>query len=76
MNYNIVDIIDFDNALEVITTPNDFYQVKDLLLNKKCIILQSEVKLIPQNKITNLASDLLAKIDNFIIACNDDDDIQ
>jgi YebC/PmpR family DNA-binding regulatory protein len=76
INNNIVDINEFDNVFEIKTTPADFYSARDNLKNNKCIILDSEIKLIAQNKITKLDHDAKERFNKFISSCEEDDDIQ
>jgi transcriptional/translational regulatory protein YebC/TACO1 len=76
MDFNIVDIIEQEDAIEVKTIPNDFYKVKDELIKNGCKVLDAEVKLIAQNPIDELDNDSRERLNKFIDSCNDNDDIQ
>jgi transcriptional/translational regulatory protein YebC/TACO1 len=74
--YNIVDVIEQADAIEIKTLPVDFYQVKDVLKQNNIGIFDAEIKLIPQNIITSLDSDNKARLERFIESCEQDEDIQ
>jgi transcriptional/translational regulatory protein YebC/TACO1 len=76
MEYNIIDIIDGEDAIEVKTEPKDFYVVKQILVDNHCEIYEGEIKLIAQNKITSLDEEAKTRIEKFIDSCEQDDDIQ
>lgn len=76
LDYNIIDVVDQEDAIEVKTTPNDFYKVKEVLLQNQLKIFDAEVKLLPQNPITSLDTDSKSRLDKFIESCEQDDDIQ
>lgn len=76
LNYNVVDLQHDESAFELLVMPEDFYNVKNLLIeNSNLKILSSEIKLIPQTFVdVTEAEDAL--LQRFIDTCEDDDDIQ
>jgi YebC/PmpR family DNA-binding regulatory protein len=76
MNYNIMDVVEQEDAIEIKTTPFDFYKVKDILTQNNCKIFDSEIKLLPQNPIDVLDGDSKYRLEKFIDSCDQDDDIQ
>ncbi len=76
LNYNVVDLQHDESAFELLVMPEDFYNVKNLLIeNSNLEILSSEIKLIPQTFVdVTEAEDAL--LQRFIDTCEDDDDIQ
>jgi YebC/PmpR family DNA-binding regulatory protein len=76
MNYNIIDVVEQEDAIEVKTTPFDFYKVKEVLVQNGCKVFDSEIKLIPQNPIETLDEDSKSRVTRFIESCEQDDDIQ
>jgi transcriptional/translational regulatory protein YebC/TACO1 len=76
MEYNIIDVIEQEDAIEVKTTPADFYKVKDILTNNNCKIFNAEIKLISQAPITTINEEDKARLEKFINSCDEDDDIQ
>jgi YebC/PmpR family DNA-binding regulatory protein len=72
-----VDSEEFEDSFEVKTDPsNDFYKIKDALKNNGFEIFDAEIKLVPQNYVSNLNEDATQRIIKFIDCCNEDDDIQ
>jgi YebC/PmpR family DNA-binding regulatory protein len=76
MQYNIVDIFEADDGYEILTNPQDFYKVKEELIKHQYQIFDADIKLIPQNKINSIDEDTKMRLDRFINACDEDDDIQ
>lgn len=76
MEYDIIDIIEQEDGFEIITTPNDFYKVKDALSSQGIELINAEIKLIAANTIEINDEATMTKIDRFIASCEDDDDIQ
>jgi transcriptional/translational regulatory protein YebC/TACO1 len=75
-NHNVVDIIEQEDAFEIKTTVNDFYKIKGILINNGAKIFNAEVRLLPKNPIESLDSETKARLEKFIDACDQDDDIQ
>ncbi|MDR2823504.1 MAG: YebC/PmpR family DNA-binding transcriptional regulator [Mycoplasmataceae bacterium] len=76
MSYEIVDILEHEDAFEILTSPADFYKVKDLLTNSGYRLFEGEVKLISQNKITSLDEDTKVRLEKLLTLCDEDEDIQ
>jgi YebC/PmpR family DNA-binding regulatory protein len=78
MEYDIVDIIEQEDAFEILTSPKDFFNVKNILNKNNIKIFDSEIKLIAQNKInfSELTEEIQNKINKFISSCEEDDEIQ
>jgi transcriptional/translational regulatory protein YebC/TACO1 len=76
LDYNIIDIIEQEDAIEIKTNPGDFYKVKDVLTTIGVKIFNSEIRLLPQNPIESLDSDTKTRLEKFIDSCDQDDDIQ
>jgi YebC/PmpR family DNA-binding regulatory protein len=76
LDYQIVDIKEFDDVFEIKSVPSDFYKIKDVLLAHHCEIYESEIKLIAQNVIKNLTDENKQRLEKFIDSCNEDDDMQ
>jgi transcriptional/translational regulatory protein YebC/TACO1 len=76
MECNIIDVVEQEDAIEIKTIPNDFYKVKDILLNNGCKIFDSEIKLIPQTPIETIDVEDKTRLEKFIDSCEEDDDIQ
>lgn len=75
MEYQVIDIIEHEDAFEILTTPEDFYKVKESIQKSNINIFDSEIKLVAQNKIS-IDEAIEEKIERFINQCEDDDDIQ
>lgn len=76
MEYQIVDIVEYEDAFQVLTEPDDFYKVKDALKSVGFNVFEADIKMISQNMITSLPDNIKEKYDRFIASCEDDDDIQ
>jgi transcriptional/translational regulatory protein YebC/TACO1 len=76
MDYAIRDMSEFEDAYEVKTEPSDFYQVKQTLIDHKCLIADAEIKLIAQDKISSLDDDTKQRYEKFVDSCDEDEDIQ
>jgi YebC/PmpR family DNA-binding regulatory protein len=76
IDYNVVDVVEQEDSYEIKTTPVDFYKVKDVLVKNGLKIFDGEIKLIPQNTITIENDDDKQRLERFINACEQDDDIQ
>jgi YebC/PmpR family DNA-binding regulatory protein len=76
MQYNIVDILEADDGYEILTSPQDFYKVKEELIKHQYQIFDADIKLIPQSKISSIDEDTKIRLEKFINACDEDDDIQ
>ncbi len=76
MQYQVVDIIEYEDAFQVLTESDDFYKVKDALKSAGFNIFEADIKMISQNIITSLPNNVKEKYDRFIASCEDDDDIQ
>lgn len=74
-NLEIIDIILNDDCVQVLTTPNDLYKIRDILKNENIQIISSEIKYIPNDYI-NLDKDNFDKLEKFLFSCEEDDDIQ
>jgi YebC/PmpR family DNA-binding regulatory protein len=73
---NVIDVIEQADAIEIKTVPADFYKTKDILKRNQIEILDAEIKLLPQNPINGLNLDDKRRLEKFIDACDQDDDIQ
>ncbi|GHU48645.1 hypothetical protein FACS1894218_6150 [Bacilli bacterium] len=76
MAYNVVDIIEQEDAIEIKTAPVDFFKVKEELTKRGCKIFDAEIKLISQSPIEILTDDAKLRLEKFIASCDDDEDIQ
>lgn len=76
MQYKIIDIFEADDGYEILTDPQDFYQVKDILQQYQYQIFDADIKLVPQNKIISVDEDTKIRINRFINSCEEDEDIQ
>jgi transcriptional/translational regulatory protein YebC/TACO1 len=76
LDYNIVDIIELEDAFEIKTTPHDYYDIKDILTKNNYNIYDSDVKLIAQSTITSISDDTKARLEKFIDSITNDDDLQ
>jgi transcriptional/translational regulatory protein YebC/TACO1 len=76
MPYEVIDIVDQEDAIEVKVSPKDFYAAKQALSDGNAKILDAEIKLMPQNIITELTQENVDKLERFIDSCNEDDDMQ
>lgn len=76
LNYNVIDIKDLDDVIEIKTAPVDFYRVKEELVKQQCQIHEAEIKLVAQNIITSLLPENAQRLEKFIDSCSEDDDIQ
>ncbi|WP_412032081.1 YebC/PmpR family DNA-binding transcriptional regulator [Malacoplasma muris] len=70
-----IDIIINDDCLQVLTTPKDFYVVRDKLNESNLTLVNSEVRYIPNDYI-NLDNENYEKLTRFLDSCEEDDDIQ
>lgn len=75
LDLEIYESIANDDCVQILTNPNDFYQVRDLLTEKGIEILQSEVKYIP-NDYVDLDQENFERLERFLNSCEEDDDIQ
>lgn len=75
IDFNIVDLRQDETAFEILTTPNDFYNVKNIFDELNIKIFDAEIKLIPNSYIDVTEAEDQA-IEKFMNSCNDDDDIQ
>lgn len=76
MSYKIIDIFEADDGYEILTDPQDFYKVKEELIKHQYQIFDADIKLVPQNKIDNIDEDSKIRLERFIEACEEDEDIQ
>jgi YebC/PmpR family DNA-binding regulatory protein len=76
MNYKIIDIFEAEDGYEILIDPLDFYKVKEELAKNQYQIHDGEIKLVPQNKISNIDEDTKARLTKFLDACEEDDDVQ
>lgn len=70
-----IDIVVNDDCLQVLTSPKDFYIVRDKLNSINLNLVASEVKYIPNDYI-DLDSENYEKLTRFLDSCQEDDDIQ
>lgn len=75
IDFNIVDLRQDETAFEILTTPNDFYDVKNIFDEINISIFSAEIKLIPNSYIDVTEEEDIA-IEKFMNSCEDDDDIQ
>lgn len=75
MDYNVVDIIEYDGYYEVLVETQDFYKVKNIFDDSNIEIESFEIKFIPIDAI-DINDDDKTKLDKFFDSCDDDDDIQ
>jgi transcriptional/translational regulatory protein YebC/TACO1 len=72
-----IDTNEYDDSFEVITSPDsNFYKIKDLLVGSGYKVYDAAIKLVAQNKIHALDTDTKERLEKFIDACDEDDDIQ
>ncbi|MDR1851011.1 MAG: YebC/PmpR family DNA-binding transcriptional regulator [Mycoplasmataceae bacterium] len=72
-----IDTNEYDDSLEVITEPNgSFYKIKEVLVNNGYKVYDAAIKLVAQNKITQLDDDTKERLTRFVDSCDEDDDIQ
>ena len=76
MEYKIIDIVEYEDAFQVISDPNDFYRAKDAIKDAGFQIFDADIKMVSQSKIESLPEKIKEKYDRFIASCEDDDDIQ
>jgi transcriptional/translational regulatory protein YebC/TACO1 len=76
MSFNIIDVVEQEDAIEVKTIPSDFYKVKDILIDNGYKIFNAEIKLISQSPITTISEENKIRLEKFIDSCDEDDDIQ
>ncbi len=76
MEYKVVDIVEYEDAFQVLTDPEDFYKVKDVIKSSGFEVFEADIKMVSQSKIDSLPEKVKEKYDRFIAACEDDDDIQ
>jgi YebC/PmpR family DNA-binding regulatory protein len=76
MNFTIIDIFEAEDGYEILTSPQDFYNVKNVLIEHQYKIYDADIKLIPQNKISEVDEDTKIRLEKFIAACEEDEDIQ
>ncbi len=70
------DIEDIDEAFEIITSPEDFPQVRDDLEAKGIEFLSAEVEKVPQNVIEIADEETITKFEKMIDMLEDNDDVQ
>jgi YebC/PmpR family DNA-binding regulatory protein len=76
MPYEVIDINEDDNVFEIVVSPKDFGNLKNMLNENKIEIQEAEIKLIPQNYVSDISTDVKQKLEKFIDSCMNDDDIQ
>jgi transcriptional/translational regulatory protein YebC/TACO1 len=76
LSYEIIDIIEQEDAIEIKTSPKDFSTVKHVLLDNKCRIYSAQITWIAQNPITTLDEDTKNRLETFTNLCDEDADIQ
>ncbi|MDR0545457.1 MAG: YebC/PmpR family DNA-binding transcriptional regulator [Mycoplasmataceae bacterium] len=76
LSYEIIDIIEQEDAIEIKTSPKDFSAVKHVLLDNKCRIYSAQITWIAQNPITTLDEDTKNRLETFTNLCDEDADIQ
>ena len=69
------DIVTLDDAFEIYTTPSSFSSVRKYLEEKNLTFIQAEVMMIPQNKVT-LSAENLVKFEKLLERLEDLDDVQ
>lgn len=74
--YEIVDIIEQEDAIEVKTSPKDFTTIKQLLTTNHYQIHSADITWLPQNPIVKLDNEIKQKLSTFIDSCENDSDIQ
>ena len=72
----IIDIIEQEDCFEIFTDPQDVFNTVDNLNKSSLKIFNYETKLFPEEKLTSLDDVTKQKLQNFINACENDDDIQ
>lgn len=76
MDYDIYDILEHDDGYEIYTSPECFYEVVNILKQNQINIYSSDLKLFANEPIEKLDDKVIEKLENFIEACDNDDDIQ
>jgi YebC/PmpR family DNA-binding regulatory protein len=76
MEYEIIDLIDEEECFVIKTSPDDFYKVKDVLAKNNLNIIEAEIKMLPLSPISSLNDDTKTRLDTFLNACEEDEDIQ
>ncbi|MDR3249997.1 MAG: YebC/PmpR family DNA-binding transcriptional regulator [Mycoplasmataceae bacterium] len=80
LNNNVNGYIDTNESNEIFTvnteSNDNFYKIKELLLNKGYSLIEAAIKLVAQNKVTKLDDENKARLERFIDACDQDEDIQ
>lgn len=72
-----IETIENEDSFEIYTEPNDsFYKIKEQLTKNGYQVYEASIKLIPNNKVTNLDEENTARILKFIDSCEQDDDMQ
>lgn len=75
LEFNIIELNYDDNEFEIIIDKKDFFNVKKYLQESNFVINFSEIKLIP-NIMISLNETQNQQVEKFLIACEDDEDIQ
>lgn len=75
VNVDEVDVIINDDCVQILTTPKEFYVVRDAMSKSGIEILNSEVKYIP-NDYVDLDNENYERLNRFLGSCEEDDDIQ
>lgn len=76
IDYQIIDIHEYDDGFEILCPAEEFYKLNNFLRNEKLPIIEAVIKYVPQNYLEDLPQELDEKIKRFINSCNNDEDIQ
>ncbi len=71
---DIVDLINEEDYYILYTKPNDFYAVKENLEQHHINFISAEIKYIANQKV-DVPDDQMDKVERFLAACEEDDDI-
>lgn len=70
------DFVPEEDGFVVITTPEDFYTVKDALAENGYVFVQADVAMIPQTMVTLTDEAQIKQMNKLIDMLEDDDDVQ
>ena len=70
------DFSEEEDSFEVLTTPDDFEEVRSALEEQKVPMAQAEVTMIPQNYVELTAEEDLTNINRILDLLDEDDDVQ
>ena len=70
------DVVEDDDSFEVLTTPENFSEVREALEKQGIPMAEAEVTMIPQNYVDLTDPEAVKKFTRIIDMLDDDDDVQ